>query len=42
VFVMPWETNLDTRHEVPNPKCATGRRISITMRAFDQCHCDET
>jgi alkylated DNA repair dioxygenase AlkB len=34
VFVMPWETNLNTRHEVPCLKSATGRRISITARAF--------
>jgi alkylated DNA repair dioxygenase AlkB len=34
VFVMPWETNLNTRHEVPHRKNATGRRISITARAF--------
>ena len=34
VFVMPWETNLNTRHEVPWLKSATGRRISITARAF--------
>jgi alkylated DNA repair dioxygenase AlkB len=42
VFVMPWQTNLDMRHEVPNQKCATGRRISITARAFDQGHCNES
>jgi alkylated DNA repair dioxygenase AlkB len=34
VFVMPWETNLNTRHEVPWLKSAMGRRISITARAF--------
>lgn len=34
VFVMPWETNRNTRHEVPHQRSATGRRISITVRAF--------
>jgi alkylated DNA repair dioxygenase AlkB len=34
VFVMPWETNLNIKHEVPKSAKATGRRISITARAF--------
>ena len=34
VFVMPWETNLNVKHEVPRTTRATGRRISITARAF--------
>ena len=34
VFVMPWETNLNVKHEVPHTARATGRRISITARAF--------
>jgi alkylated DNA repair dioxygenase AlkB len=35
VFVMPWETNLKTKHEVPREKNANGRRVSITVRAFN-------
>ncbi len=34
VFVMPWETNLGVKHEVPHTARAKGRRISITARAF--------
>ena len=34
VFVMPWETNLAIKHEVPRAARGTGRRISITARAF--------
>jgi alkylated DNA repair dioxygenase AlkB len=34
VFVLPWATNLHTRHEVPRQKRAAGCRISITARAF--------
>jgi alkylated DNA repair dioxygenase AlkB len=34
VFVMPWETNLAVKHEVPHSAQAKGRRISITARAF--------
>jgi alkylated DNA repair dioxygenase AlkB len=34
VFVMPWETNLGVKHEVPHTARARGRRISITARAF--------
>jgi alkylated DNA repair dioxygenase AlkB len=35
VFVMPWETNLNVKHEVPHSARVTGRRISITARAFE-------
>jgi hypothetical protein len=35
VFVLPWESNRNTKHEVPDHKTAHGRRISITLRAFD-------
>lgn len=34
VFVMPWETNLNVKHEVPHTARTKGRRISITARAF--------
>ncbi len=34
VFVMPYETNLAWTHAVPALRRYTGRRISITLRAF--------
>jgi alkylated DNA repair dioxygenase AlkB len=34
LFVMPYETNLAFTHEVPHSAKSTGRRISITLRAF--------
>ena len=34
VFVMPWGTNLAWTHEVPHAAAHTGRRISVTLRAF--------
>ena len=34
VFVMPWETNAAFTHEIPISRTQTGRRISITLRAF--------
>jgi alkylated DNA repair dioxygenase AlkB len=34
VFVLPWETNLNLKHEVPHRASDVGRRISITLRAF--------
>ncbi len=34
VFALPYATNLAWTHEVPASKRATGRRISITLRAF--------
>jgi alkylated DNA repair dioxygenase AlkB len=37
VFVLPWESNLNLKHEVPHNAGARGRRISITARAFAQC-----
>jgi alkylated DNA repair dioxygenase AlkB len=35
VFVMPWETNLAFTHEVPHSRKKSGRRISMTLRAFE-------
>jgi alkylated DNA repair dioxygenase AlkB len=34
VFILPWETNLGVKHEVPHRAGDVGRRISITLRAF--------
>ena len=34
VFIMPFETNLAWTHEVPKSARHTGRRISVTLRAF--------
>lgn len=34
VFVMPYETNRTWTHEIPKSKRCTGRRISVTIRAF--------
>lgn len=34
-LVMPYATNLAWTHEIPKTKRATGRRISITLRAFE-------
>ncbi len=34
VFILPWETNLGAKHAVPHRADDTGRRISITLRAF--------
>jgi hypothetical protein len=34
VFVMPWDTNLAVKHEVPHRASCEDRRISITARAF--------
>jgi alkylated DNA repair dioxygenase AlkB len=34
VFVLPWETNKAVKHGVPHRASDTGRRISITLRAF--------
>lgn len=33
--VIPWITNLEWTHEIPHKKKHTGRRISLTMRAFE-------
>ena len=35
VFVLPYATNQRWTHEVPKQKRRTGRRISITLRAFE-------
>jgi alkylated DNA repair dioxygenase AlkB len=34
VFVLPWDTNKAVKHGVPHRASDTGRRISITLRAF--------
>jgi alkylated DNA repair dioxygenase AlkB len=34
VIVIPWDTNRAYTHEVPAPRSARGRRISLTLRAF--------
>ncbi len=34
VFLLPWATNQAFTHEVPASKRLTGRRISVTLRAF--------
>jgi alkylated DNA repair dioxygenase AlkB len=34
VFILPWGTNLNVKHEVPHQATVSGRRISITLRAF--------
>jgi hypothetical protein len=34
VFVTPWETNRIWKHAVPKRASYTGRRISVTLRAF--------
>lgn len=34
VVILPWQVNQRFTHEVPAPKGASGRRISITLRAF--------
>ena len=35
VFVIPFETNLVWKHAVPKSARYNGRRISVTLRAFD-------
>lgn len=35
VFVMPYDTNLAWTHEVPKRASETGRRVSVTLRAFE-------
>jgi alkylated DNA repair dioxygenase AlkB len=35
VLVLPYATNIVFTHEVPASKQRTGRRISVTLRAFD-------
>jgi len=36
VFIMPFDTNLKWTHEVPTAAKNHGRRISITLRAFNE------
>ena len=35
VFVMPYDTNLAWKHQVPRSAKSRGRRISVTLRAFE-------
>lgn len=35
VFVMPYDTNLAWKHQVPRSARRRGRRISVTLRAFE-------
>ena len=35
VFLVPWQTNRRLKHGVPHRAHDTGRRISITLRAFE-------
>jgi alkylated DNA repair dioxygenase AlkB len=35
VFVMPYDTNLAWKHQVPRSARSRGRRISVTLRAFE-------
>ena len=39
VVVLPWDTNQRYTHEVPLHSCDEGRRISVTLRAFDPAGC---
>jgi hypothetical protein len=32
---MPYNTNLAWKHSVPKRACYRGRRISVTLRAFE-------
>lgn len=36
VFVTPWDTNNAWKHSVPKRTSYLGRRISVTLRAFDR------
>src|SRR5512142_1243688 len=36
VFITPYETNLAWKHGVPHSARRRGRRISITIRAFEE------
>jgi alkylated DNA repair dioxygenase AlkB len=36
LFLMPYPTNLAWTHEVPHSAACHGRRISVTLRAFDE------
>ena len=35
VFVLPYATNLAWKHQVPRSARRRGRRISVTLRAFE-------
>jgi alkylated DNA repair dioxygenase AlkB len=35
VFIMPYDTNLAWKHQVPKSARSRGRRISVTLRAFE-------
>lgn len=39
VLVLPYATNIAFTHEVPASKQRMGRRISVTLRAFDARNC---
>lgn len=41
VFVMPWSTNRAFTHEVPTGRASSGRRISVTLRAFSDARGEE-
>jgi alkylated DNA repair dioxygenase AlkB len=41
VFAMPWATNRAYTHEVPAGRACSGRRISVTLRAFKDAHGEE-
>ncbi len=34
IIIVPWETNLAWTHEIPKFKKYSGKRISITLRAY--------
>lgn len=36
IFVLPYSTNLSWTHEIPRKASQQGRRISVTLRAFNQ------
>lgn len=36
IFIMPYDTNLAWTHEVPRSASHQGRRISVTLRAFEE------
>lgn len=42
VFVLPQETNQSWKHEVPKRARYKGRRISVTLRAFEQVSLPES
>ena len=42
VFILPWDTNRSFTHEVTASRRLTGRRISVTLRAFQRSTDAET